>query len=596
MGIVTEEVENKKQTGDKKQDSNEKEEKEISSFEKKFINNSVNLLKLGGDKVKIIDVKNFLICILDMQNYNLYQMFKSNHEQELKDLFPQDKFKKEDIPELIIAKQNEELLSKIDKTNKMNNKYFSVTTENKIVFPLEKVQNIKKEFNIISFNYRNRNAKNNKEKIKIMMWMKEQYPFKPIINEKSNKLYKKYKDKVLSIQNETVTSNTNSQLKRSNMEYIDRILLLDKKKIAETQKIKEEMEKKQRQECTFKPRINSYQISKKEKKQKEENKTSNDKNELNDKDTNNEKIKNENKKNKSKFEELYEKGKNKLKNKIYKTREEIELEEQKNECTFQPNIKGLDPKKIPKTNFNNDIYNEKEYQILYERLKHGRLERMVKDSNNDRYGLNNELKQFVKDNKEYNFIQNQQYFDPNDPFYYNNAELNNMINNLNNQFEQENIEKSNIIKENDINKSQEKKKKENNKFENKDNNSNNDEMNNDNKVEYINNKLNLEKNNKKEEENKHENEDDKDKNDDIPLLIIDVNIRQGVKKKIYVYEGDTPKALAEKFAKEQNLDEETKNKLQGLIHTHMQKLLTRIEEENQSYSEKSQNVHSQKNN
>ena len=104
-----------------------------------------------------------------------------------------------------------------------------------------------------------------------------------------------------------------------------------------------------------------------------------------------------------------------------------------------------------------------------------------------------------------------------------------------------------------------------------------------------------EKGNKNENENNNENEDDKDKNDDIPLLIIDVNIRQGVKKKIYVYEGDTPEALAEKFAKEQNLDTETKNKLQILIHTHMQKLLTRIEEENQSNSEKSQNVQNRKN-
>ena len=38
-----------------------------------------------------------------------------------------------------------------------------------------------------------------------------------------------------------------------------------------------------------------------------------------------------------------------------------------------------------------------------------------------------------------------------------------------------------------------------------------------------------------------------DKNDDIPLLIIDVNIRQGVKKKIYVYEGDTAESIAKKW-------------------------------------------------
>ena len=42
---------------------------------------------------------------------------------------------------------------------------------------------------------------------------------------------------------------------------------------------------------------------------------------------------------------------------------------------------------------------------------------MVKESNNDRYGLSNELKQFVKDNKEYNYIQNQLYYEPEGTFY-----------------------------------------------------------------------------------------------------------------------------------------------------------------------------------
>jgi hypothetical protein len=41
-----------------------------------------------------------------------------------------------------------------------------------------------------------------------------------------------------------------------------------------------------------------------------------------------------------------------------------------------------------------------------------------------------------------------------------------------------------------------------------------------------------------------------DKKDAIPLLIIDVNIRPGVKKKIYVFDGDTPDGLSEKFSQE----------------------------------------------
>ena len=602
LGMVTHPPETNDKNGEnKEEEKNAQPENILKIDEKKLINDTFNILKLGGDKVKIIDVKNFLICILDLQSYNLYQIYKSNHEQELKDLFPQDKFKKEDIPDLIITKQNEELLSNIDKNNKLNNKYFSLTTDNKIIFTLDKCPNMKKDFNMLSLNYRNQKKKNKDDKV--INIIKKKYPFKPEIDENSNKIYQKYKEKVFSLQNETVTSNSNSQLKKTNMEYIDRILLLDKKRIAVTQKIKEEMEKNQIKECTFKPRINNYYLNKKNinKNEIEENKASNDISQDNqNKDEKDIKIINQNKKNKTKFDELYEVGKTKLKNKSVKSREEIEFEEQESECTFQPNLKGIKSKKIPKTNFSNDIYNEKEYKILYERLKHGRLQRMVKESSNDRYGLNNELKQFVKDNKEYNYIQNQQYFDPDDPFYYNTTELNNMMNSLNNQIEQENIEKSNVIKDNNSstsnnNKSKDINKIENVQYDNKDNNIKNIDKNISENNENVNNNLIIEKNNNVNEEIVSENELDKEKNDDIPLLIIDVNIRQGVKKKIYVYEGDTPEALAEKFAEEQNLDVETKNKLQSLIQTHMQKLLTRIEEENQSNSEKSQNIHGQKN-
>jgi len=131
----------------------------------------------------------------------------------------------------------------------------------------------------------------------------------------------------------------------------------------------------------------------------------------------------------------------KIKSKKDKSKEQVELEEQKSEFTFQPKIENLDPKSIPKTNFNNDIYNEKEYQFLYERLKHGRLERLVDMNKNNRCGLNDELKKYVKDKKEYNYIQNEQYFNPDDPFFYNSMEIKYITNSIN-QFEQENNRKS----------------------------------------------------------------------------------------------------------------------------------------------------------
>ena len=506
--------------------------------ENKIIKNSFNILKIekDKDKIKINDIKNFLIFVLNIHNYEFYHQFKSKHNiDELKALFPPDKFKKEDIPELMLKKQNEDLLSEIDKLNKNNNKYYSISKNNKIIFTLDKSPIIKKDFDILSLNYRNKKNKSNNEE-KIITYFKNKCPFKPKINENSEKIYQKNKDKLLMVTNDTYT--TNSQNKKTNMEYIDRILLLDKKRIAENQKKKEELEKKKIKECTFKPKINTtYPFMKKQKKNKADEKKEKTKNR-------------KEKKGPKRFEELYEKGKQKIKSKRDKPKEEIELEEQGNECTFQPDIYTLNQQKIPETKFSNDIYNEKEYKYLYERLKHGRLERMVKDSNNDRFGLNNELKQFVKDNKEFNYLQNQAYFVPDDPYYYN-------IYNTNQLNEEENNFENNNINEN-----------ENGKEETNDNNN--------------------------EEDNAHKDisnsDGDPERKDEIPLLIIDVNIRQGIKKKIYVYEGDTPEALAEKFAKEHNLELETKNKLQSLIHSHMVKLLTRIDEENQSVSEKSQNV------
>ena len=517
--------------------------------ENRIVSNSFNLLKLDknndDDKIKVKNIKNFLIFVLNLQNYHLYYQFKLNHTQEdIRTIFPANKFKKEDIPNLMVKMQSNAILSEIDHSKSENLKYCNISKDNKIIFTLDKAPAIVKDFVMFSLNYRNKKPKSKKEE-KIIRYIKKNYPFKPKINENSEKIYQKNRDKVYLATNDTCT--TNSQYKKNNMDYIDRILLLDKKRIAENQKIKEELEKKKIKECTFKPKINTtYPFMKKQRKNSgDENNDDN----------------NNNKTGINRIEELYEKGKQLLQSRRDRTREEIDIEEQGDECTFQPDIYSLPQEKIPDTNFTNDIYNEKEYKYQYERLKHGRLERMVKDSNNDRFGLNNELKQFVKDNKEYNYLENQAYFDPEDPYYYNVGE---------NQYVEENNYENNDI-----------------------DNVESDNMN-INQNDNINGDVNNDQvNNGNDNQNALQKEDDPERKDDIPLLIIDVNIRQGIKKKIYVYEGDTPEALAEKFAKEHNLPDETKNKLQNLIHSHMVKLLTRIDEENQSVSEKSQIINKQ---
>ena len=537
-------------------------ENSLQFEENRIVKNSFNLLKIDKDKdkININDIKIFLIFVLNIQNYELYNQFKTkNNPEKLRALFPPDKFKKEDIPELMLKKQNEELISEIDKSNSKNNKYFYISKNKKIIFTLDKSPIIKKDFDILSLNYRNHKKKSNDEE-KIITYLKRQYPFKPKINENSEKIYQKNRDKDRIYMATNDTNTTNSQNKKSNMDYIDRILLLDKKRIAENQKLKEELEKNKIKECTFKPKINTaYPFMKKQKKKKNENNETKDSKDKNIK------------KNIKRFEELYEEGKEKMKSKRDRPKEEIEIEEQGNECTFQPDIYSLSQQKIPEYKFTNDIYNEKEYKYLYERLKHGRLERMVKDSNNNRFGLNKELKQFVKDNKEFNYLQNQVYFDPDDPYYYNNYNNNQIIE------EENNFENNNEIYM-----------------------PNNDDIDENGKEVINNQKENNSNYNIEDEENMQKDrsntEEDQEKKDEIPLLIIDVNIRQGIKKKIYVYEGDTPEVLAEKFAKEHNLEPETQNKLQNLIHSHMVKLLTRIDEENQSVSEKSQNANNNNNN
>ena len=412
---------------------------------------------------------------------------------------------------------NKKILTKIDKNNEKNNKYTFHSSEGKIYISLEKGNLIKKDFNLLALNYRN--SKKPSRDINTLMQERRKFDFKPVINDNIKKFYEKYQDKIVAIPNEITENNKNNknepEEKDPHMQYIEKILLHDKKKAYEIQKAKEELAKKELIECTFKPRINPEYTGNKNKKLKESKKEENKKNRM---------------------EELYEKGTADIKKRKNKTKEQMEVEAQYKECTFQPKkIK----EKIPETKFSNDIYKEKEYKKLYQRLKFGRMERQVRDSANDRYDLNKELKNFVKQSKENKTMEYSEEEKSPDEYAENNNEI--RKSNYSKKEKRESANKSNSI-------------------------------------------------NKNEEENNGSisSEDEGEKKEGIPLLIIDVNIRQGVKKKIYVYEGDTPESLAEKFAKEHNLEEETKNKLQNLIHNHMLRLLTRIEEENQSISEKSQ--------
>ena len=471
-------------------------ESTLQQDEKKLINQLYESLKNDDDTVDNDKLLKFLISILGLSNYDLYRQFKANHqESEISNLIT-DKTSKDEKLEIMINKQNSENESKINKDNKKDNKYVSFDNDNKLIIPINKSKLIRRDFQLFKITYMSsRTNLKKKDKVK-----EEKYNFKPNINQKSEIIYEKYKEKMNTLKEENKEENQNNP----HMDYIERLFLQKKKQQAEQEKLREENLKKEMEACTFKPKTNNLSSITKAT-------------------------------GANRFNELFHKGSEKEKNRKNKTKEEIELEKYGSECTFKPNINYDTKEKIPETHFNNDIYGEKSYRLLYERLRNGRMERLVKDAVNDRYGLDDVLKDFVKKNKENNPEERDEE-----------------------RSSEEQSENNNDNKESENNESDE-----NNNNGNKDDNKTND--------------------------NNEDGKDEEEKKDGIPLLIIDVNIRQGVKKKIYVYEGDTPEGLADKFAEEHNLEPETKEKLQSLIQSHMLRLLTRIDEENQSLSEKSQN-------
>ena len=515
--------------------------------EKKLITNSFNILKLKNSKIKLSNLKLFLTFVLNLHNYYFYSKYKESHnEEEIQKLFPLDIYKSEEIPLMIIKKYNEELRNNIDKSNSNNTKYFYISKNdnNKIIITLDNYHHIKKDFSLFNINYLN--------------YKKEKSP-KKIIELKNLTLPKNNTPQIKEGYNTTIkrkkNNNNNNEINKShnnikNIEYFERILLLEKRRQIKIEKRKQELYNKQNQECTFKPKINTKRPSY-----------------ISYKNSRSKKIKNfftqKNKDNKkfSRIEELYQKGIRSIKAKKNREIFEIEIEEQMKECTFKPNVCSTTTNKKNKKNKINidniDIYNEKQYRSWYERLKKGRLNQLVKNSNNDRYELSDELKKFVKDCQEENSLNNHTYpMKADSCYYYHNNDM--YIND--NQNTEENIikncnlyvninnndKKSNIKDEKDMNSKNEKNKK----------------------------IIKFEK--KKKEQKKIENNIIK-KN---PLFILDINIKDDLKKQLFVYEGDSPKDLAAIFAKENNLNIETQNKLENLIQIQMAKPLAKIDEEN----------------
>lgn len=62
-----------------------------------------------------------------------------------------------------------------------------------------------------------------------------------------------------------------------------------------------------------------------------------------------------------------------------------------------------------------------------------------------------------------------------------------------------------------------------------------------------------------------ENESDDEGDEEAPLLFVDVNLGPNDQRRIVVYEGDDARQLAEQFCIENDLDDDTMDKLENLL-------------------------------
>ena len=468
----------------------ETENKKDLEKQNALLNDLFNALKIEKENDFILneDLFIFCLCILRLYEYYVLNHFKipetktentnnknSNVNNETNNNNNNNKNNTDDTFEKLDI-INKDLISKIEKNN---NKYCSISKENTILITLPQSKLISKDFKLFYQNYIKKPVlieTNNLNDIK--KTKSNNHQIKNLNNtNRSSTSHNKTKNQ----NNQPPQIQTNENKKRPTLK-LDKLYLENTKKqkqleqnIEKQRKQKEEEEMKQ---CTFKPKINTNHYKK-----------------------DNDDVQFPNVEERAEL--LYKKGTEILLNKKNKTSDEIEVERNKKDFTFKPNIHEVNYDVFKK---NKRLVNEDaDVKKLMERLENGRKERNIKM-------ISQERGEFL---------------------------LNKKIEEVNNEY------KKNIKKNNNLN----------------------------------------------------SNEMDKIiKNNEHPLLEIDVNLKHGIKKKVYVFDGDKAEDLAKNFAKENKLDSNMTNKLTILIQNEMDKLLARIAEETQSTNKSSNSKEEENNN
>lgn len=289
--------------------------------------------------------------------------------------------------ENLIHKLNLELNSRI----LVQKKYGGIDEENNFIITFNHAKLIFKDFNLFAFNYNSAIYKNKQNKTpKVVI---PENNFKPKINPKSAKLGNNYRQKVinqyeiinlnnkendnnqnfddpnLNEVNTLISNNIPSTKARENnfsprvvnrnkvlsptrtgnqpqtgLDFVDVMIYKKIKKEKMNEKIREEKEIKELENCTFKPKINNYQFR--------DNVISLDK--------------------QQRLNRLYQKGTETLINKKNKTKDDLDVEKYGAECTFKPIINDREVNEIFDEN-KNQIFYDKDVMKYNERMRRGRI-------------------------------------------------------------------------------------------------------------------------------------------------------------------------------------------------------------------------------
>ncbi len=83
----------------------------------------------------------------------------------------------------------------------------------------------------------------------------------------------------------------------------------------------------------------------------------------------------------------------------------------------------------------------------------------------------------------------------------------------------------------------------------------------------------------------NESEEEEEEEEEAPLLFVDVNLGPNDQRRIVVYEGDDARQLAEQFCIENDLDDDTMDKLESLLEQQIAAVLSKIDEDDDAVSD-----------